>query len=154
MVSPGSHWQLNTLADSGPKQWLACLKWNKKGASSALQFGLGCTKIDPGFVALLDTALTFRLHCVPDVAFPVLSGLAHCPPRHFDPGPCGVFLSRLHDIQWSWDDNGFIIDHEGLSVHLLDSPIQYLKLRLRQAWERQVGFAKTYLQLRCSVRVD
>ena len=121
-------------------QAMACLKWNKKGASSTLQFGLGCTKIDPGFVALLDTALTFRLHCVPDVAFPVLSGLAHCPPRHFDPGPCGVFLSRLHDIQWSWDDHGFIIDHDGLSVHLLDSPIQYLKLRLRQAWERQVGF--------------
>ena len=121
-------------------QAMSCLKWNKKGASSTLQFGLGLTKIDPGFVALLDTVLTFRLHGVPDVAFPVLCGLTQCPPRHFDPGPCGVFLSRLHEIQWTWDGNGFLIDHEGIPVHLIDSPIQYLKLRLRQAWERQVGF--------------
>ena len=121
-------------------QAMASLKWNKKGASSTLQFGIGFTKVDPGFVALLDTVITFRLHSVPEVAFPVLSGLAQCPPRHFDPGPCGVFLSRLHEIQWSWDGNGFLIDHEGTPVHLIDSPIQFLKLRLRQGWERQVGF--------------
>ena len=118
---------------------MACLKWNKKGASSVIQFGLGSPKIDPGFIALLDTVLTFRNHGVPDVAYPVLSGLVGNPPRHFDPGPCGVFLARLHEVQWRWEGNGFLLDHEGLPVHLLDSPIQYLKLRLRQAWEKQVG---------------
>ena len=118
---------------------MACFKWNKKGASSTIQFGLCHTKLDPGFVALLDTVITFRVHGTPDVAFPVLNGLVNTPPRHFDPGPCGVLLARLHDIQWQWDGNGFLLDHEGLPVHLIDSPIQYLKIRLKHAWERQVG---------------
>ena len=120
---------------------MACLKWNKKGASSVIQFGLGSSKLDTGFVALLDTVVTFRTQCCPDIAFPVLSAIVNCPPRHLDPGPCGVLIARLHEIQWQWDCNGYLVDHEGIRLHLIDSPIQYLKLRLRQAWEKQVGSA-------------
>ena len=118
---------------------MACLRWNKKGASSVIQFGLGSSKLDPGFVALLDTVVTFRTQCCPDIAFPVLSAIVNCPPRHLDPGPCGVLIARLHEIQWQWDGNGYLVDHEGIRLHPIDSPIQYLKLRLRQAWEKQVG---------------
>ena len=55
---------------------MASLKWNKKGASATIQFGLAHTKIDPAFVALLDTVLTFRNYCDPHMwLFPLLTGL-------------------------------------------------------------------------------
>ena len=122
-------------------QAMASLRWNKKGASATIQFGLAHPKCDPGFVALLDTVLTFRNFCVPTVAFPILSGIIANPPRHFDPGPCAVLLARIHEINWQWISDGFICDHEGFHIHLLDSPLQLLKQRLQHAWERQVGYS-------------
>lgn len=122
-------------------QAMASMKWNKKGASSTIQFGLAHPKIDPGFVALLDTVFTFRNFCVPAIAFPLLSGLVAKPPRHFDPGPCAVLLARLHEVNWQWVGEGFLQDHEGLEIHLLRTPLQLLKQRLLHAWERQVGYS-------------
>ena len=118
---------------------MASLRWAKKGASSVIQFGLLHPKLDPGFIALVDTVCTFRSFCNPDVVYAILTGLITSPPRHFDPGPCAVVLARLHEIKWRWEGNGFLADHEGLTLHLLDCPVQLLKLRLQQAWERQVG---------------
>lgn len=121
-------------------QAMTAMKWNMRGASSTLQFGLVLhPRYDPAFHALVDTILTFRNHCIPEVAFPILTGLTAQPPRHFDPGPCGILLTRLHEINWKWCDDGFCKDHEGLTMHLLDSPIQTLKMRLCHAWERTIG---------------
>ena len=122
-------------------QAMASLKWNKKGASSTIQFGLAHPNSDPGFVALLDTVLTFRNFCVPTVAFPLLTGIVTKPHRHFDPGPCAVLLARMHDINWQWIGDGVLCDHEGFHIHLLDAPQQLLKQRLLHAWERQVGYS-------------
>ena len=56
---------------------MACLRWNKKGVSSVIQFGLGPPKLDPGVVALLNIVVTFRTQCSPDIAFPVLSAIVN-----------------------------------------------------------------------------
>ena len=121
-------------------QAMASLRWNKKGASSTIQFGLLHPAVDPGFVALLDTVLTFRNYCNPAVAYPLLTGLTAHPPRHFDPGPCAVLLNRIHEIQWQWAGDGLLMDHEGFQIHLKDAPLQLLKQRLQHGWERQVGY--------------
>lgn len=121
-------------------QAMASMRWTKKGASATLQFGLLHPKADPGFVALSDTVFTFRNFCNPEIAFPLLTGITTKPPRHFDPGPCAVLLARLHEIQWQWEGHGWLIDHEGIPIHLLHAPLQLLKQRLQHGWERQVGY--------------
>eukprot|EP00435_Cladocopium_sp_Y103_P027303 s205_g6.t1 len=113
--------------------------WNKKGASPILQCLLLPPKCDPGFFATLDTLMMFRDHCNADIVFPVLTSLVLNPPRHFDPGPAGVFLSRLHQLNWQWGHNGFILDHEGLEWHILDSPVQLVRSRLKSAWAAMMG---------------
>ena len=122
-------------------QAMTAMRWNLRGASSTLEIGLVLhPRFDPAFHAINDTVMTFRNHCLPDIAFPVLTSLIQKPPRHYDPGPCAVFLSRLQEINWQWQDNGFLLDHEGLTLHLLDSPVQAIRTRLIHAWEQAVGF--------------
>ena len=115
------------------------MRWNKKGASPVLQCMLLPPRCDPGYHVLLDTFLMFRNNCVPEIVFPMLTGLVLNPPKHFDPGPAGVFLSRLHQINWRWDHNGYILDHEDIRWSLLESPIQLLKMRLQHAWAAMMG---------------
>ncbi len=54
-------------------------------------------------------------------------------------GPAGAFLSRLHELSWSWLGDGFVQDHFGLQWHFFHLPIQALQHRAREAWCRQVG---------------
>ena len=115
------------------------MRWNKKGASPILQCMLLPPRCDPGYHVFLDTLTMFRHNCAPDLMFPVLTGLVLQPPKHFDPGPAGVLLSRLHQLNWRWDHNGYIVDHEGIRWHILDCPIQLLKARLQQAWGAMMG---------------
>eukprot|EP00435_Cladocopium_sp_Y103_P012427 s365_g3.t1 len=113
--------------------------WNKKGASPILQCLLLPPKCDPGFYATFDTLMMFRDHCNAEIVFPVLTALVLQPPRHFDPGPAGVFLSRIHQLNWQWGHNGYIVDHEGLQWHILDAPVQLLRARLKSAWAAMMG---------------
>eukprot|EP00435_Cladocopium_sp_Y103_P038590 s1356_g10.t1 len=116
------------------------LRWEKHGSSSLLQFGLlTSARHDPQFYALITTVMQFRQHCAQDTAFAVLDQLATQPPVRYYPGPSGVLLARLHAIQWRWEGNGYVTDHQGLVCHLLDSPIQFLRIRLEQAWAAYVG---------------
>ena len=94
---------------------------------------------DPEFYALLTTFKAFRKFCIPDHAFPLLDWLSTQPIHHLWPGPCGVFITRMHSIGWSWESNGWFRDHEGLVWHILTSPIQTLVSRLHDAWISAVG---------------
>lgn len=118
---------------------MAAMRWNKKGASPLLQSLLMPARCDPAYHVMWDTLNMFRNNCVPEQTFPLLNALTEHPPRHFDPGPVGVFLSRLHQLNWKWDGGGCIIDHENMRWHILDCPIQLLRTRLQHAWAFMIG---------------
>eukprot|EP00435_Cladocopium_sp_Y103_P024723 s375_g6.t1 len=119
---------------------MSALRWEKHGASSLIMFSLFTEpRNDPTFYATMLTVMQFRQYCTPQLAFEVLDKLATQPPQRYLPGPCGVFLSRLHAIHWQWEGNGFFIDHQGIRFHLLDMPIQVLRMRLVHAWASAVG---------------
>eukprot|EP00435_Cladocopium_sp_Y103_P026669 s1004_g6.t1 len=118
---------------------MAAMRWNKKGASPILQSLLLSERCDPAFFTFWETLSMLRNNCVPEQTFPVLSALVQHPPRHFDPGPLGVFLARIHQLNWQWEYDGFILDHEHIRWHILDSPIQLLRTRLKHAWTIMMG---------------
>ena len=93
----------------------------------------------PHFYAILQTVTQFRQYCQPHLAYEVLDLLTCQPPARYLPGPCGVFLTRLHKVNWKWDGNGFVTDHEGFRLHLLDAPLQLVRERLAHAWAASVG---------------
>eukprot|EP00435_Cladocopium_sp_Y103_P015415 s3974_g3.t1 len=134
---------------------MQCMQWNKKGASPILQSLLMPPRSDPGFYVFQETILAFRDHCVPDTVFPVLTSLVTNPPRHFDPGPAGVFLSRLHQLNWQWSGDGFVVDHEGFLWNILDAPIQLVRARLISAWAAMMGsLMETRQEFKGLTRVD
>eukprot|EP00435_Cladocopium_sp_Y103_P054544 s1210_g17.t1 len=118
---------------------MASMKWAKKGASPILQCLLLPPRCDPVYYTMMETFLAFRNNTCHDDACPVLTGLVLSPPKHFDPGPAGVFLTRLHMLGWQWDHHGFVVDHEGLRWNLLDSPLQLLKSRVHHGWAAMLG---------------
>ena len=119
---------------------MSALRWEKHGSSSVIQFGLITEpRNDPHFYAIQVTVLQFRQYGQFHLAYEVLDMLANQPPARILPGPCGVLISRLHKILWQWDGNGFVIDHQGFRLHLIDTPIQLLRRRLEHAWAAMVG---------------
>ena len=116
------------------------LGWKRKGASSVVQFGLSSDlKADPGFHCVACTILNFRRYCQPEIAFPVVTRLAHLAIPRYTPGPCGAFLHRLHELNWHWESDGFFRDHDGLRMHILDTPLQLLQHRMKLAWVCVIG---------------
>ena len=93
---------------------------------------------DPQFYALQSTAVMFRMHgpSPEDAAF-VWRELHH-PFLHKQapPGPCGTLLARLHNIGWMWIADTRFLDHAGLEIDVIGSPIQELKSRLCEGWQR------------------
>ena len=116
------------------------LGFDKKGANPLIQLSL-ITNVrhDPGFHILVTTFRAFRKWCIPDIAFPILDALSQGATSLRAPGPCHVFLSRLHSVAWTWIGNGLITDHEGFRHHILHGAIQTLQRRLQEAWFARVG---------------
>ena len=117
------------------------LGWKRKGASSVVQIGLCADpRADPGFHCVVTTILDFRRYCQPEIAFPVVTQMAHLGiAARYTPGPCGAFLHRLHELNWHWESDGFIRDHDSRLLHILDSPRQLLTVRIREAWGFVIG---------------
>ena len=116
------------------------LAFDRKGANPLLQFGgVLHPRNDPAFHVLTCTIRAFRRFCVPDIAFPILNALACSDKPLRGPGPCEVFLARLHTIGWAWLGDGTLQDHSGFAIHILHSPIQLVYQRLLNAWEFKVG---------------
>ena len=110
------------------------------GANPEVQLSLvQDSRTDPEYFALNLTVRTFRKHCVPDSAFPVLDMLSATSPLHLAPGPAGVLLTRLQTIGWQWDGGGWLLDQEMLPIHLLNAPVQELGSRMQRAWQKEVG---------------
>ena len=121
-------------------QAMQSLNWQKKGASSLIQFGLNADlRADPGFWVLLTTALDFRRYANNAPAFAVLTDLAVGNYPRYTNGPCGAFLHRLHEIGWYWEGNGFMLDHQLIRMHIVDTPVQFLVGRLKDAWGKLIG---------------
>ena len=119
---------------------MSAMTWARKGASSMLQFALNRDlRADPGYYSMEVTMKDFRSLHQPEIAFPLLNDLAVKPKAHHAQGPCSALLARLTQLGWRWEGNGFISDHEQLEWHIVDCPIQWLILRLRQAWALQHG---------------
>ena len=116
------------------------LGFDKKGANPLIQMSL-ITKVrhDPGFHILATTFRAFRKFNIPDIAFPILDALSQGGTSLKAPGPCHVFLSRLHSVAWTWIGNGIVSDHEGFQHHILHDAIQTILLRLQEAWFARVG---------------
>ena len=112
----------------------------KHGANPLLHLLLVCpTRYDPEFFAMWNTIKMFRKHCNPDIAFPLLTAIVNSGLRQYYQGPCGALLNCLTSVAWTWEDNHTIIDHEGLCIHILHTPIQTIKTRLIWAWQLAVG---------------
>lgn len=50
-----------------------------------------------------------------------------------------MFLTRIFALGWQWESDGWIIDHSGFRLHLLNAPIQLLEQRIEDAWLRRVA---------------
>ena len=119
---------------------MSAMQWTKKGASSMLQFALNRDlRADPGYYSMEVTMKDFRALHQHEVAFPLLNDLALKPKAHHAQGPCSALLARLTQLGWRWEGNGYVSDHEQLEWSLTDCPIQWLILRMRQAWALQHG---------------
>lgn len=89
---------------------------------------------EPGYCCLWQTVNAFRRFADELPSHEVLDYMVAHPDKRIDPGPCRVMLQRLHMIAWSWIGQGWFQDHQGLRIHLKNSPIQLLKRRLQHGW--------------------
>ena len=89
---------------------------------------------EPGYWCLWQTVNAFRRFADELPSHEVLDYMVAHPDKRIDPGPCRVMLQRLHMIAWSWIGQGWFQDHQGLLIHLKNSPIQLLKRRLQHGW--------------------
>ena len=118
---------------------LRSLGWSNKGMHPMLQLSCICdVRSDPGYWCVWQTIWTFRRFADPEPASEVLDFLVSNPDRRIDPGPCGIFLQRLHSIAWSWQGQGWIQDHQGHFIHIFAAPSKLLQTRVRHAWHSYV----------------
>ncbi len=116
------------------------LAWQKKGANPLIQVSLvHGVRYDPGYFALVATIKAFRRFSNPCIAFPLVDALSQTGQHLRCPGPCGIFLTRLFDVGWSWLGSGYLLDHEGIKCHIYHTAIQILERRLQHAWICRVG---------------
>eukprot|EP00438_Fugacium_kawagutii_P019856 Skav227951 [mRNA] locus=scaffold146:636511:639147:- [translate_table: standard] len=119
---------------------MGALGWDKRGANSALQFGISpFPKADPGFYILWETISDFRVHHRSEYAFLVLDHLALGPPKHSPQGPGAAVLQHLHMLGWRWVGDGYVVDHEHLRWSLVEEAVQWVFLRLTHAWAAHTG---------------
>ena len=77
------------------------LNHHHAGTNALVQLGLvALPPLDPELYVLLDTVTQFRRNSNMDIAVPILNALSTSPPRNYNPGPCGVLLTRLHEVGW------------------------------------------------------
>eukprot|EP00438_Fugacium_kawagutii_P018309 Skav212458 [mRNA] locus=scaffold385:177937:193005:+ [translate_table: standard] len=96
-------------------------------------------RLDPEYYATWVAVQQFRRMDCHDHVVPLISEVAITPPRQRKPGPLGVLLSRLQELQWYHDHHTVFQDEDGLLIDILHSPIQEVAHRVRRAWTRQVG---------------
>ena len=124
-------------ARAGAFNALGC---TKAGANPQIHLSLTThPTADPEFYALLNTVLQFRRNVAPELMDLTLAAAAVTTARKRKPGPGGVLITRLESICWTYVANGVFRDGEEGVIHILDSPIQELKLRLSRAWQQSVG---------------
>ena len=116
------------------------LAWQKKGANPLVQVSLiHGVKYDPGYFALISTVKAFRRFSNPTIAFPLVDALSQTGQHLRCPGPCGIFLTRLFDVGWSWLGSGYLLDHEGIRCHIYHTAMQIIEKRLQHAWICRIG---------------
>lgn len=84
------------------------------------------------------TLWLFRRFAIPETAYPLVSYILASDPHRYQPGPCGLFLQRLHQIAWAWMGEGVVRDHDGFCFHIAKCPPQLLKQRVSEAWHSMV----------------
>lgn len=119
---------------------MSALGWDKRGASSSLQFGISpYPKADPGFYLLWETITDFRAHATYQYAFATIDRLAEVLPKQLPQGPCAAVINQFHLVGWRWDGDGYIVDHESLCWSVFGSSIQWVFFRLVHAWAAYTG---------------
>jgi hypothetical protein len=117
------------------------LKVHKSGMNPMVHLGLvEHPRFDPQFHAILQTAMLIRSHGPSIEQFEFILQELHAPwkSKQPPPGPCHVLLARIHQLGWAWRFNDVFVDHQGLPIKLLRCPIQELKTRLRDGWQKRV----------------
>eukprot|EP00438_Fugacium_kawagutii_P028053 Skav235471 [mRNA] locus=scaffold1269:186149:190810:+ [translate_table: standard] len=113
---------------------------HKRGANPTVQLSLvDACRNDPEFFALQSTVLHFRQFAEPGAVESTLQIASETAPRLRKPGPCGVVISRLEQIGWTWLQGTQFLDQDLLAIDLLHTPIQELHFRIRRAWCRHVA---------------
>ena len=115
-------------------QLMKAIGYSQPSASSLIQFGLSMQpKNDPGFWLLAQSLRHFRKFADEHMSQWILEVAAQRPTHH-EPGPCGVLLSRLQDVQWQHVQKTVFRDQHGSLLDISQMPVQELDIRLRDAW--------------------
>ena len=132
---------------TGAMRGLTLQAW---GASPLIQLSLvEHPSADPAFHVLWHTVADIRMHLPLETCERIFDEIA-LPTSRLRPkvGPCSVLLHRLHQVNWSWQANGYFLDGRGRMIHLWEAPIQDLYTRLCDDWQlhimRQMSTRKTF----------
>ena len=113
------------------------LNLHQMGSNPMLQ--LSCVSnpcTDPELYCVLNTILTFRDFCTPEMAQFTLSQILD--KGRTTPGPCKSFLNALQALSWSWEGGDLCYDQDGLPIWFQRCPRSELSERVILAWQQHV----------------
>eukprot|EP00438_Fugacium_kawagutii_P028667 Skav214045 [mRNA] locus=scaffold2017:257190:261209:+ [translate_table: standard] len=114
--------------------------WSKRGANPMLQFGLSKKPVsDPEYYAIRSSFVMARKYANQSMLWPVIDDINAANPIRYQQGPANTLIQRAAQLGWVFEGNGYIVDHEALRWHVVDSPFQWFTARLEHAWYRRVG---------------
>ena len=119
---------------------MRAVRFSGKGINPWIQLGLCCpATTDPGFWLLFQSVSHFRRYAAPEVVSWILPETLTRSKRKLIPGPCGVLVRRLQEVQWAYVSESLFLDSCGHQVDLLRASPQELRLRLELAWHLRVA---------------
>ena len=119
---------------------MKALSLDKLGSNSQIHWSLIENPLcDPEFYALWSSCLALRRHHLETVTARAFDFASEVPKSKRKPGPAGLLLSKLEQMGWQHVRGFLFLDSYRNPIHLLETPIQELKQRVRQEWRQYVG---------------
>ena len=110
------------------------LQLHQHGSNPRLQ--LSCVsdpRCDPEFYCVLQTLVAFRNHQAADLTQVTMTHILEG--GSTSQGPCTSVLQALAKLAWTWQENGWCLDHDAIPIHLVSCPNSEFYQRITQAWQ-------------------